>query len=1853
MRKKVLSLLVALTIAGAVPVYAEVDNVNASSVVRTTFQTGAGGDDESAHVLADSVMVYVFEPTSIKSRIASWTNRGYQVDVMMALNRDMNYYKRGLYDGVQHVDEIQKDKDGNLFTHSTSVDVPYMVPTENWNNYIYSMAKASIDAGARRIVFEEPDMFIKSGYSDAFKREWLAYYGEDWVDPASSKEAEFKSQKLKVYLCYRALKDISERIKAYDSNVKVLVASHSGIGYLMYGITTSNYDYYNIPTIDGYIAQEWSDAALVPVPANGNSERRIFESAYIDYSSFAHLKLGDDGKQLYALADPKADTPGYSWTEYEQFYKTTIAAQLMQPQFKQFEVVPWSERGFAQAPGSYKTIQTNVYRALQDMYEKSATIEAGTQGIGILYSDTISQMSTAGAVPSYYGPMVPLVAKGIPLQVIPAETLTKPNALANTKVLFVSYDVWKAIEGNVGVGNGTGSKVNDALRDWVKGGGVLVYTGGSGSSDQLEEWWTETNLSSPKQDLWNKLALNVASERTSKGTNDIVLQSSGGAGVFGGRSSINIPKRFTVTSAELGAGATSLYEANGQSVAYEQEVDQGKVIVMGVSADYFASSPEASQLIRDIAKYAVEQAGETYTEANLLKSIRGPYTTIQVMDQPEQLHLQGSYIDLFDDRLQVVTGMTEMQPRTNAMLYDINDRDTIKPEVLFASGELTDVREGADETSYKLAGTPNSRASARLGAPEGLYPETVTATDATNEPVIVSAEWENSSRTLLIRHDHQKQGVTVHVQWSSTPVPDTAPVNFVEKRVETNQNDGDADFKVRYTGGQHPDFRFTDHSAELVYKFNINQYPKASLTLEIANNYVISVSGDDAVWTELFRADLDANGDPVVGGANKGIRRIGNLAQYANANGEVYVKMTNADPTRGNGPVMYSFTLHYEERIAPFTVRTNDTLDIQPGETKTLELAVTNRDTVAHQVAMSVLPNVKDTLSFIPESAAEGDYLVENRGSAMSGGGRYADGANYFVYKVPVPQDMGNPELKLTLSNRFEVSLSSDGTNWTVVDYEADSSVEGGTNKRERSYPISNYQKESGWVYVKIGDHFGRGWGGMLHRLSLSGDSEPELAIAFPDNQLEILPHQTRTIHVQVTPNTDITSSSPQQSIRLSTGDFGIEYLLPIKIKFVKPVYLGHWASSPITIDGVANESEWNDATDIVISQSDPNLLRYGTLWGNTENMNAKYRLKWDDTNLYVLEQRGDSEFLFTETGGNMFSSTASMLFLDIDHNKKGAAYRSGDYAVMFTAGGPDSQPHVFLRQGDDGGAQEYTLTEAVIKSVIDTEAHKYVLEMAIPWSALQITPFSPSNDRIIGMSMLSTRKLSGNVWGQLMWMGNGDDQANWADMKLVGKLTPEPPVDVTPPVITLIGSERVHVANGATYTDAGVTITDNRDTGLTAVVTYTKDGIAVAGIDTTVAGTYICHYNVKDSAGNAATEVIRTVIVAEANQTPTTSTPTPISQTEPIDAEKQQVVSDDQLKNAKAGMITIEVLKNKESVILPTHVADLIGSNRLRIVQNNMTIEFSKEQLQKIQGVVTGAQAVGAQINFSAAIAPKEAVIHLEQRFIENGSVKLTAASDVIDFKLNVVTKDGSVIPVTTFTEPLTLTFRVNPNANPNLLGIYSVAADGTIKYVGGKLNDAVITVKVNYLGQYAVLEYDKTFSDVSSSFWASEIIKHMVAKHIIEGVSDTRFAPQGMITRAEFAAMIARALELKAVNNSKFKDVGSTKWFAESVAAVEEAGIVLGRSTDLFAPNDSITREEMAVISIRAYEYQKGNKGATTKKDTFSDQAQISVWAQDAVSKAQELGFINGRGKNRFAPKEMLTRAEGAQVLSTWLAE
>ncbi|TCM97871.1 S-layer family protein [Paenibacillus sp. BK033] len=512
---------------------------------------------------------------------------------------------------------------------------------------------------------------------------------------------------------------------------------------------------------------------------------------------------------------------------------------------------------------------------------------------------------------------------------------------------------------------------------------------------------------------------------------------------------------------------------------------------------------------------------------------------------------------------------------------------------------------------------------------------------------------------------------------------------------------------------------------------------------------------------------------------------------------------------------------------------------------------------------------------------------------------------------------------------------------------------------------------------------------------------------------------------------------------------------------------------------------------------------------------------------------------------------------------------------------------------------------------------------------------------------------LDTSVAGTYIFHYNVSDAAGNAADEVTRTIVVSEDPDTVKPVIRLLGDATVNLANGASYTDTGATASDDRDGDITGQIVRTITNNVNNGttLDTSVAGTYTFHYNVSDAAGNAADEVTRTVIVAERIQPPVVTNPTPSDPTVPATT---QVLTSADLQNAVSGTITVTVANGKNTVQFPSNVVQLVGDNTLKLVMNGMTISFTKDDLAGIMGAVTGTQASGANISFSAVKVPNGEVNSLINNQAVNGTVNLTTASTVYDFSLSVIRADGTAVPVPTFDEPLKLTFTVDPNANPDLLGVYYIATDGALQYVGGTLADGVMTAYVKHFSHYAVLEYDKSFTDVSPAFWAHDVIQQMAARHIVTGISDTLFNPEGNVTRAEFAAMIARALGLEDVDGSvSFLDVKADAWYAGYIGAVSKAGIVMGRSSNTFAPNDAITREEMVVMTVRAYEYVKGEQADVANgAATFVDGSSISAWAQDAAGLAQELGLINGRDNNMFAPQALMTRAEGAQVIGNLIS-
>lgn len=149
-----------------------------------------------------------------------------------------------------------------------------------------------------------------------------------------------------------------------------------------------------------------------------------------------------------------------------------------------------------------------------------------------------------------------------------------------------------------------------------------------------------------------------------------------------------------------------------------------------------------------------------------------------------------------------------------------------------------------------------------------------------------------------------------------------------------------------------------------------------------------------------------------------------------------------------------------------------------------------------------------------------------------------------------------------------------------------------------------------------------------------------------------------------------------------------------------------------------------------------------------------------------------------------------------------------------------------------------------------------------------------------------------------------------------------------------------------------------------------------------------------------------------------------------------------------------------------------------------------------------------------------------------------------------------------------------------------------------------------------------------------------------IIKGISDTEFAPDQSITRAEFTALIVRALDLDIVTyQGGFSDVKANDWFAGEVQAALDKGII--SKDTYFRPNDTITREEMAKIIVEAYQILYPDADIDKADLSFGDNASISSWAIEYVRQAVDLGLMNGMDDNTFAPAAESTRAQSAAVI------
>lgn len=162
------------------------------------------------------------------------------------------------------------------------------------------------------------------------------------------------------------------------------------------------------------------------------------------------------------------------------------------------------------------------------------------------------------------------------------------------------------------------------------------------------------------------------------------------------------------------------------------------------------------------------------------------------------------------------------------------------------------------------------------------------------------------------------------------------------------------------------------------------------------------------------------------------------------------------------------------------------------------------------------------------------------------------------------------------------------------------------------------------------------------------------------------------------------------------------------------------------------------------------------------------------------------------------------------------------------------------------------------------------------------------------------------------------------------------------------------------------------------------------------------------------------------------------------------------------------------------------------------------------------------------------------------------------------------------------------------------------------------------------------------TAGHWAEKTLDEWQDEGLIDGYGDGSFQPNGTVTRAEFAKLVNRTLGFTAESEISFSDVTERDWFHAEVARAVAAGYAQG-SGGLFRPNQPVTRAEAAAMLARA----AGLAANEERADAFADAASIPAWAKGSVGAAAEAGYMTGYPNGAFGALDPITRAEAVVTL------
>lgn len=723
----------------------------------------------------DFVMVYGLNE-SLESRMQQYRERGYKVHLMLGCAWG-NYkeYLCGRWDGKEHWDECQTDRNGNPILHG--VDTPYMVPTRSFIQYLTEHLCTLIDKGITEIYMEEPEFWEAGGYSEAFKKEYLAYYGVDWEPPHTNINAKYRSSRLKAYLYGRLVRHLSRNIKEYGrktgKEIHFYVATHSLVNYAQWKIMSPESRLLDVDEVDGFIAQVWTGTSGTGNVYEGHYKSRTFETAYLEYGIMQELVKGTD-KEVWFLQDPVEDNPEHGWEEYEDKYKKTLTAALFWPDVDHYEVCPWPNRvfkgrysrkvglaegmiptedmeGAKNIPDTYATFLASMIQTLGDMTKGENETEK--DAVGVFLADSCMYQRTYPDHVEHHGQKInlsgmedwmnrlifqkeeerQLLLSMEKMEYAYKECCAFPDWFGLTLPLLkyglpiqpvyfdhmVRYDEYlrkyRYLILSYEFMKPESEEFHHKLVEWVKQGGTLFYIGKDFDPyNYLQEWWQKFFCDTPAQHLF----------------------------------------------AEFGMDKEP---ANG---CYR--IGEGNVLVWNEVPALLSVNEAIADKYRNWIREGLKMGGYHWKMCNYLSVRRDPYIVIASMQESDMGSVytkEGLFVDLYEDKYPVVERVL-VEPGQEKLLFDL---EKIKEDVriIATAARIENMVCENGQLSIEAKAIDHIQVNMRIRLPG--KPEDLCAHTESGKNMELQSVWDEKSRTVLLsyRSNNEKVYITGKLKYES------------------------------------------------------------------------------------------------------------------------------------------------------------------------------------------------------------------------------------------------------------------------------------------------------------------------------------------------------------------------------------------------------------------------------------------------------------------------------------------------------------------------------------------------------------------------------------------------------------------------------------------------------------------------------------------------------------------------------------------------------------------------------------------------------------------------------------------------------------------------------------------------------------------------------------------------------------------------------------------------------------------------------------------------------------------------------------------------------------------------------